>query len=48
MFLNECPKNVLSLQHLRMKIAKKMMEFLLAFSQDLRGQAQKGTTHMMR
>lgn len=38
----------LSLQHLRMKIAKKMMEFLLAFSQDLRGQAQKETTHMMR
>lgn len=38
----------LSLQLLKMKIAKKMMEFLLVFSQDLRGQAQKGTTHMMR
>lgn len=38
----------LSFQLLRMKIAKKMMAFLLAFSQDLRGQAQKGTTHMMR
>lgn len=38
----------LSLQLLKMKIAKKMMEFLLVFSQDLRGQAQKGTTRMMR